>query len=262
MTSKPSLDGVRAKIARSRHHLDALSSSIDAWFAAEAALGELEHVHNPDGLTHEWWPVGALEIPIDWAVICGDAIHNGRAALDHLVWQLVIANGMTPDDRNAFPVAWHRPTARKPMRGVHGLARRVVDDIDRMQPYHVGPYPSAAAPLGQLADLSNVDKHRTLLTSVAVRSPLPVDGVSVVFVEDGCSVVSMDLSRAEGKPYGSAPAVSLRLDPPDAQHVVAIDGFGLGVLFGDARMTRMDLRGLVDWVERVVDHFASTVGLT
>jgi hypothetical protein len=44
-------------------------------------------------------PVPAVE---EWGPIIGDVVHNLRSALDHLVWQLTIANGHTPP--NPIPV--------------------------------------------------------------------------------------------------------------------------------------------------------------
>ena len=41
-----------------------------------------------------------------WAVILGDAVHNLRSALDHLIWQLVLLDtGKDGSNEHQFPVA-------------------------------------------------------------------------------------------------------------------------------------------------------------
>ena len=42
-------------------------------------------------------------IPVDLSLVIGDAVHNLRSALDHLAWQLVLANGQTPTTQTAYP---------------------------------------------------------------------------------------------------------------------------------------------------------------
>lgn len=64
-------------------------------------------------------------------MVIGDAVHNARAALDHLVWQLVLAAGNTPNRRTGFPVAEDDRNFRRaasalrgvPVKGPEGEAR-------------------------------------------------------------------------------------------------------------------------------------------
>ena len=44
-------------------------------------------------------------IPEDFPLIIGDTLQNLRTALDHLVWQLILSNGGTPNVNSAFPIS-------------------------------------------------------------------------------------------------------------------------------------------------------------
>lgn len=46
--------------------------------------------------------------PLRLGVIVGDLVHNVRSALDHLVWQLVLANAQQPTRATQFPVCSKR----------------------------------------------------------------------------------------------------------------------------------------------------------
>jgi hypothetical protein len=62
---------------------------------------------------------GTTDIPTRWSLIVGDYVSNARSSLDHLVWQLVLANGQTPDRNHSFPVlkthaGWLRNVEQRP----------------------------------------------------------------------------------------------------------------------------------------------------
>ena len=91
---------LEVKLERARHHLDDLHEEVQALHRGarqalrdrvDPATGEL--VVYLDGLP-----------PIDprLCAIAGDAIHNMRAALDHLACALVRASGNEPTDQTSF----------------------------------------------------------------------------------------------------------------------------------------------------------------
>jgi hypothetical protein len=121
------------------------------------------------------WHVVRLRIrkdpPLRLSVIVGDAVHNLRSALDHLVWKLVEENGAVPGEWNHFPVhktwdAWTDKVVMRQRKGSnHALAG--LDPIGEPWAFieSVQPYRRAKpdyAPLAVLTWLWNVDKHRTL----------------------------------------------------------------------------------------------------
>ena len=100
--------------------------------------------------------------PREWGAVIGDIVHNLRAALDYLAWQLVEANGGTPGRDTTFPIH-ERPDGfaarlRAALAGASSEAHRAVTDL---QPFH-DPHP-ADHPLAVLHALDIRDKHQLLL---------------------------------------------------------------------------------------------------
>ena len=94
MTHQPDFSGCWAKIGRANVHLDFLRERVKS-FTKDLDSYEVET--KDDWQTAKVFvhgePVPAVE---EWGPIIGDVVHNLRSALDHLVWQLTIANGHTP----------------------------------------------------------------------------------------------------------------------------------------------------------------------
>jgi hypothetical protein len=98
--------------------------------------------------------------------VIGDIVHEIRAGLDNLVWQLV-KMGYDPNPAKPrlveFPFYgsptefWADPRTRMP--GIPHPDRAI---LERYQPYQ-GGYPPGKHPFAVLDDLWNEDKHRTVL---------------------------------------------------------------------------------------------------
>ena len=99
-------------------------------------------------------------------VVIGDIAHNLRSALEHVTWQLVLANGGRPKlgaGGTQFPILAEEPPAPLEVRahpgpGVSTDALRI---IEAAQPYK-DPEPMMRQhnSLAVLAHVSNTDKHR------------------------------------------------------------------------------------------------------
>lgn len=170
---KHPLDGIYLKIARASEHLDTLDSELDDLFQSEPEQEILDHTF--DGT----WHVISVnppfeELPLRLSIICGDLVHNLRSALDHLVWQLVLAEGNEPDRANSFPiyekakdfdkfVRSPKAPRRSPLHGINpnGQPWKLIEDA---QPYRNRKYSLSPMghPLAILKLLSNFDKHRTM----------------------------------------------------------------------------------------------------
>jgi hypothetical protein len=142
---------------------------------------------NPNATTHHFYDQHNVHVlwaevnaqPLIWGVMIGNIVHNLRSALDHLVWELVKANGEQPRSGpggNQFPILDHKPPAgfdvamrKSRLRGIHLWDRQ---KIATMQPYR-RPYhiPIANNPLLFLAGLSNTDKHRFIVTTATRYTP-------------------------------------------------------------------------------------------
>jgi hypothetical protein len=170
-----SLDGPWAKAERAREHTEVLNREWRIFFESHSNRDFLNH-----SLDGPWHVISASPPlkkppPLRFSVICGDIVHNLRSALDHLVWQLVIAEGSEPGKWNSFPIytdsdAFTRDVrCRKKKRGPGPLAG--IDPkgdawafIEELQPYNsrkLGMDPTHHQ-LFVLHTLSNTDKHRTL----------------------------------------------------------------------------------------------------
>jgi hypothetical protein len=108
------------------------------------------------------------EPPLRWATIAGDFIQNTRAALDHLVWALVLLNGEQPSRQNQFPILDRAPATTRERqtwdRALSGVSEAARERIELAQPYQREDAPEHHLLYG-LREMSNTDKHRTLLVT-------------------------------------------------------------------------------------------------
>ena len=167
---------VTAKIQRTASQIDVLKVEMDA-FCAEIKRA-IVHEIDQDADTQAWiYRETAPDVPIEWSVSVGEILYNLRSALDHLVWQLVLANGSQPGSRTEFPIVkdptgWEAAANRR-LEGIGGGAK---DRIQRLQPY-TGGYglDLDVGSFWTLHNLCNIDKHRHLnLCAVATSGPGPI----------------------------------------------------------------------------------------
>lgn len=86
-----SLDGVWLKVRRANVHLRNLDRSMKRWRTASGGYEIALSDDTASGL-REWKVVRADSLPSSLSLLAGDVVHNLRSALDHLIYQLVIAN--------------------------------------------------------------------------------------------------------------------------------------------------------------------------
>jgi hypothetical protein len=120
----------------------------------------------------------------EWGAIIGDVVHNLRSALDHLVWQLTLANGHTPpavipgkgpgsewknirfptytfDSRKRYLSGRRIPWRYKPPCSLWGVRSALRTELQRLQPFN-HRQDALKKPLAILEELWNIDKHRHL----------------------------------------------------------------------------------------------------
>ena len=158
-------EGVHAKISRASDEISWLKRDMDR-FCTDIQQTIVNEI-NEDADEQVWVFRGATpNVPIEWSVRLGEIFYNLRSALDHLVWQLVLANRQKPGRRNAFPIVkdegdWQRATRR--LKRLKGVAPRVEAEIERMQPYTGGiGFLFDVSKFWTLSELCNIDKHRHL----------------------------------------------------------------------------------------------------
>ena len=157
------LTSARSLIDRAQTQFDALKAKADA-FLEQNPWGT-KVVPDEDG-----WVLRVnipKQPPEDWWMDLGELADNARAALNHLAFQLVIANGGNPDEsRVQFPIFEIQShylgnggmkTNREKM--LAGIASRDRTIIDNEQPYTLGS-DATDHPLSILRSLTDRHKHR------------------------------------------------------------------------------------------------------
>ena len=152
-----SLDGARLKINRAKLHLGNLGRAVKRF--RETSAYEIATADNPDTGLREWRVVQADPLPPSLSLLTGDVVHNLRSALDHLVYQLVLANGNSPDTRTGFPMWKTRSSFEQNRPGsAEGLSTQALSIL-----YGLKPYKSGNPHLWILHRLDIIDKHRLVL---------------------------------------------------------------------------------------------------
>lgn len=158
------LPNYRAKFARSQHHVKELLADIKAF-------GERKpyRVHErPNGHRTETYLEIKEPIPDYWSGIIGDAVHNARAALDHLMVAAIRhqAPGLASykhghfvvcDDPNKFS-----DEIRKKGRGLSSSAR---EEFRKLKPWRGGN-----DTIWNLHVLDIIDKHNDLIPIASASS--------------------------------------------------------------------------------------------
>jgi hypothetical protein len=228
--STPTGVGVNDKLARAAEHFKALDVEVRAWAAEhrDCVAGEVQK----GGLVHLYRPSHIPAVPRRWPLVIGDCLHNVRAALDHLAWQLVIASGRRPTTDTAFPLNPTRKAAVVPK-----LSKPIRRQVKAVAPNTERDW------LGILANLDNVDKHRTVLVVAAHNTG----------ARQGSSAGTVKLLRARlaaGRPVA-------RVDYPwPHPHVEPDVRFPVGVAFAERGVPNVDvgyaLRTIIDLVNREI----------
>lgn len=173
------LAGIRHKVLRSQSQLDSLRLDMNAFsdgVPPPYALGDPKISADRS----RWvYPLKLRRpMPLMWAIVLGEIVHDLRSALDHCVHQLTLDNKGKELNHTGFPISDKRAnwvqmggkmTADNPlgfastcaMYQLRGVGKGVLDYIKRLQPHQMAnPHTSA---LWSLHLLWNQDKHRLLL---------------------------------------------------------------------------------------------------
>ena len=229
------LESTRCKLARAREHLKQLDAERRAFLDTQPFL-YIPHYDLETG-RHEIRARKLADPPIRLGVLAGDVIHNYRAALDHLVYEVA---GYGPKGeagrgkRTQFPV-FDNPRDFHSNKAVYlkGVPKEAVDLLELGQPYKGGERPMA-----MIARLDDRDKHRALapvvaapwagrLTTIEAKAKKvePLDGMT--YLDEG-TVVCV---------FWTAPQV----------HVVAHFELDTTLVFGDPAGDNLSLTDLANF---------------
>ena len=247
--------GIHAKLRRAEEHIKKITDEAHR-LGKDVQQGIVREVR--DDVDEQVWVYRGEtpNVPAEWLVILGEIFYNLRSSLDHLVWQLVLANGKPPVRSNQFPIATNEKDWQHAKKvSLRGVSERHKDMIHRLQPYTGGiSFPFNVDMLTSLNKLCNIDKHRQLLVTVVanteIRSPLLEPGG----LDHLDSSARPPLEGTSYYPVLKAGSVLLRFNN------VAIDispSFQIDLCFEDSRPTfrilhvleecRRTVKGSVDW---------------
>jgi hypothetical protein len=158
-----------AKIARAEKQTESLKMEI-ASFLAEKNYEVRQDTDHKTGRKTAVFNI-LKEIPIEWAIIIGEIIHDLRSALDHIITDLTIAENGKSLDNTEFPIfeidAGYfsakkdgTPSTISGLYKIRGVSARAKALIEAMQPFRRNPGDKSS--LLVLNKLSIIDKHRTI----------------------------------------------------------------------------------------------------
>lgn len=206
------------------------------------------------------------ELDPEWGLLCGDFVQNLRAALDHLVWQLVIVSGNKPGGDNQFPICstgtryWcsrkdGAPSVRDRM--LKGVSDDYRAAIDAVQPYRTPGGPQGS-PLSVLASLSNADKHRVTHPAFAVALQADADHFDIATTVEGGIA---DVEQTTGRIDDGAEALRLRYVVPDPDaHVQVNAKIPVQIGFGERGVLMPSLSQIFEFVRDFIYGAAPIFG--
>lgn len=206
------LDGVWEKLARADQHLQEIKDALELIPGADPDLipgqfdsqtGHYVFRVQHDGMRPTW--LGPL---------IGDFVHNTKAALDYLIWELV---GLTRHPQSTaleFPIftdrKWYLRDAPRKIRGVPEGATTTIEILQpfygpNSDPFHPEWRAPAEEPLAYLYELDKRDKHQALnltedtiaativgLDKLGIISP-PEPAVIAGRLERGAVIAALDM---------------------------------------------------------------------
>jgi hypothetical protein len=181
--------------------------------------------YDADTKTYSVYAEEVPEIPLAWAVLLEETVHNLRTALDFVVFELAVLDldgAEPPGGKTAFPLAFDKTNfdafAPRLLEGLTGPHREM---IERMQPYHA-PHGRDSSAFKILDDLANDNKHRLLqgvfLTAESGGLQIPTHG-------HNCRVVRQQIHNPIGRPLEpGTPLATLVLEVTGPDPEVDVQG--------------------------------------
>jgi hypothetical protein len=215
---------IKLKVERAKHHARELECAIQTFRDSDPYGFRIEDDLQTGDKVHRIHI--RRETPDCFALLIGDAVHNLRTALDHLAWQLVVANGQTPKSGaggTQFPF-YDPKSGAKPTHGViNGISATAQKLIDAVKPYKGGN-----DALWTLHQLDITDKHKLLIVTAFALSEIMPTWYAGVGGYDYLRMIVRDLTPKNGivDMLLNAPGVH----PQDFRICVPIGNQGGGIL--------------------------------
>ena len=231
------LDGVRLKIERAKEHIGRLGVVRTAFLLPRPyrVLPKYHPEIGEHGATL-YRLVHAPPLPPDIMLITGDAIHNLRSALDHLIYQCGILSGLTEVQCRLlyFPICESAEKYKTQARGkIKGIRKDIAKEIGAIEPYQGGN----GDILWRLHALSLREKHRLLLTLVIYLDkwgvPVNWHKIRLIAPELSGTITDTEIVWFEPFLYGGAKEGDVLLSMPGNSEDDPEYQFAFDIAFGE-----------------------------
>lgn len=186
------------KLNRATEHIDVLADEVRAYVTEQLAV---RRTVEAGGTEHALVWERYSTPPERLGLIMGDAVHNIRTALDHLVFLMAeeeagkTASALTPAEEKGlqFPIYENASTFDSNVaRNLPRLTDRAVDYIRGRQPFNVRGDGTSIYWLSRLSALDNADKHRKIIPA------LELGKIVTSVLPDGLTYENISKSTASG----------------------------------------------------------------
>jgi hypothetical protein len=250
------LEAVRLKIDRAETHRQTLEAECRPWIEQHRA--DVVYEYDSDTTWHRFVvrTIDPAVAPLIWSIVLGELIHDLRSALDHTIWQLVLANNRKPNRSNQFPIFSNQPKPGDLGGYLRGVAPGAQSEIKKLQPY-LRPNRTEPEPIEIIGSLSNTDKHQTLHAAIAVAGPmLEVSDIGFTTGPGPDPKAEFRWNQSLGAPIEGTELIAVRVTPPEGVKVElkpeAKPRFSAQVAFGEGAVPFGKLSDVIAEVRRIV----------
>ncbi len=200
----PSLVGPLLKIDRAQTHIESLRTGIERFLKGCGYQFQHTFEGDPPVLVVVVKEVLAPPVPPHFSLLAGEAIYQLRTSLDHLVHELIRANGEEPTRNNSWPIH-SKQNSKEFERQLIGTSTKAKRRIESLQPYHKKPTYCEHF-LWQLKKLNDWDKHNFLIRAFLTKN----HGFSVEWSDNSGKVmasrIDMSTELEPGREFQLGPA--------------------------------------------------------
>lgn len=175
---------IEYKLLHAQLHMKTLFDELERYFKGNpgAMVREKDEPANAYSFTFQ----AKYPVPARIPLLLGDVLQNLRSTLDYLVWELAIAAKNVPTKKNQFPICFKPKSFEDAVcksGRLDGVDVHAIHIIEGLQPYHLLPVGLEHSFTAVLDELVNINKHRTIITTVLATTA--IENFQVVSTPEG-----------------------------------------------------------------------------
>ena len=162
--------GAHSKIERANRHIDELEAAISAFRSSDKHrfVFEKDASGGIAKVSHE----SSAEVLEVVSLITGDVVHNLRATLDHIMFEVVTSLDPTVDpDIIKFPISNNENAIKTALQKAEiqtAMSTPLGAEISRVILNEIKPYGALDNAICAVSKLDNIDKHRLVLATFGI----------------------------------------------------------------------------------------------